>query len=98
VHAAVKLSKVVGRELAGLPKQDAPSVRMVRRRHARALERESPEVVLEFVRVLLKDAGWAERVVAWETLANHPAHRAVSGRRRRCSTNASRLPGVGGRS
>ncbi|HEY7446606.1 MAG TPA: DNA alkylation repair protein [Vicinamibacterales bacterium] len=72
MHDAVELSKVVRRDLARLPKQDATSVRMVRRRHARALERESPEVVLEFVRLLLKNAGWAERVVAWEILASNP--------------------------
>ncbi|HEY7445936.1 MAG TPA: DNA alkylation repair protein [Vicinamibacterales bacterium] len=71
VHAAVALSKIVRRDLAALPKQDAPSVRRLRRRHSKALERESPEVVLEFVRLLLRDASWAERVVAWETLARH---------------------------
>lgn len=71
MHAAVALSKIVRRDLAALPKQDAPSVRRLRRRHSKALERESPEVVLEFVRLLLRDASWAERVVAWETLARH---------------------------
>lgn len=46
---------------------------MIRRRYSEALKAESSEVVLRFVRALLSSAGWAERVVAWETLASHQA-------------------------
>ena len=48
-------------------------MRRVRQRYSKMLETESADVVLRFVRGLLWNAGWAERVVAWETLALHPA-------------------------
>ena len=71
MSTGVDLTRAVHRDLAVLPRQDAPSVRMIRRRYSSALKAESSEVVLRFVSSLLKSAGWAERVVAWETLASH---------------------------
>jgi 3-methyladenine DNA glycosylase AlkD len=50
---------------------DTPCVRSLRRRYSKALADESPRIVLRFVRSLLDDAGWAERVVALEILAGH---------------------------
>lgn len=48
-------------------------MRRIRQRYSKTLETESATVVLRFVRGLLRTAGWAARVVAWETLALHPA-------------------------
>ena len=48
---------------------NTPSVRAVRRRYSKVLADASAEIVLRFVRSLLDNAGWAERVVAWEVLA-----------------------------
>jgi 3-methyladenine DNA glycosylase AlkD len=73
MNAALDLTKAVHRDLAVLARHDAPSIRVIRRRCSKALQAESPEVVLRFVRALLRNAGWAERVVAWETLASHQA-------------------------
>ena len=67
----VNLADEVRRDLASLPRIDTPSVRALRRRYSNALAHESPKIVLRFVRSLLTDAGWAERVVAWEVLAAH---------------------------
>ena len=57
--------------LAELPRRDASSVRSVRRRYSQYLNDASPQAVLRFVRLLLRGAGWPERVVAWEILAAH---------------------------
>jgi 3-methyladenine DNA glycosylase AlkD len=46
-------------------------VRLLRRRYSKRLADESPNIVLGFVRSLLDDAGWPERLVAWEVLAVH---------------------------
>ena len=73
MNTALEMAKAVHRDLANLTRHDAPSVRAIRRRYSKALKSESPEIVLEFVRILLRSAGWAERVVAWETLASHQA-------------------------
>jgi 3-methyladenine DNA glycosylase AlkD len=70
-RAAQKLAGDVRRDLTALPRLDTPTVRAVRRRYEKAVARESPQAVLEFVRSLLDSAGWAERVVAWEVLAAH---------------------------
>jgi 3-methyladenine DNA glycosylase AlkD len=73
MNAPLELTKAVRRDLEALPRRDAPSVRVVRRRYSKALQGQSPNLVLRFARSLLKGAGWAERVVACETLASHPA-------------------------
>ena len=73
MNTAVDLARAVHRDLAALPRQDAPSVRVIQRRYSKALGAESSEVVIRFVRALLESGGWAERVVAWETLASHQA-------------------------
>jgi 3-methyladenine DNA glycosylase AlkD len=70
-RAAQTLAGDVRRDLTALPRLDTPTVRAVRRRYEKAVARESPQAVLEFVRSLLDSAGWAERVVAWEVLAAH---------------------------
>jgi len=62
----------VRRRLAALPRVDAPSVRTLRRRWSADLAVAPPKTVLLFVRSLLRRAGWAQRVVAWEVLAAHP--------------------------
>lgn len=68
---ALNLVDDVRRELASLPRQDVPSVRLLRRRYSRALADESPRTVLRFARSLLDDADWPERLIAWEVLAAH---------------------------
>jgi 3-methyladenine DNA glycosylase AlkD len=71
MKASLNLADEVRRDLASLPRIDAPSLRSLRRRYSRVLADESPTVVLRFVRSLLDGAGWAERVVSWEVLAAH---------------------------
>jgi 3-methyladenine DNA glycosylase AlkD len=66
------LTMAVRRDLAAVPRLNAETVRRIRRRCSKALEAESPEVVLRFVRSLLSCGGWAEGVVACEVLACHP--------------------------
>src|SRR5512136_2031554 len=66
------LTAAVRRDLAALRRRDAASLRQVRRRYSEALKGEPPAHVLRFVRELLAGAGWAERVVACETLGCHP--------------------------
>lgn len=61
----------VRRRLAALASLDAPSVRAIRRQYTRQLADASPAFALRFVRALLKNGGWPERVVAWEVLAAH---------------------------
>ncbi|HLB08119.1 MAG TPA: DNA alkylation repair protein [Gemmatimonadaceae bacterium] len=61
----------VRQELAALPRLDTPAVRTLSRRYSRVLAREPPKIVLRFVRSLLDDAGWAERLLACEVLASH---------------------------
>jgi 3-methyladenine DNA glycosylase AlkD len=58
-------------ELERLPRLDTPSVRSIQRRYSKLFKTKPPEEVIEFVRSLLDGGGWAERVVAWEVLANH---------------------------
>ncbi len=69
--ASLDLSDEVRRGLAALPRIDTPSVRSLRRRYSKIMASEPAEIVLRFVRALLDDASWAERVVAWEILAAH---------------------------
>jgi 3-methyladenine DNA glycosylase AlkD len=64
--------KDIRSDLKRLPRLDASSVRSVRRRYSKALKTKSPAEVIAFVRSLLDGGGWAERVVAWEVLAEHP--------------------------
>jgi DNA alkylation repair enzyme len=71
MKALLTLADEARRDLASLPRIDAPSVRSLRRRYSHLLTDESPRVVLQFVRSLLDAAGWAERVVSWEVLAAH---------------------------
>lgn len=65
------LARDVRRALTELDTVNAPSVRAVRRRFSKELAGEASAVVLGFVRTLLDDGGWSERVVAWEVLAGH---------------------------
>lgn len=60
------------RDLAALSQLNTP-VRAVRRHYSKMLASAPPQTVLRFVRSLLANAGWAERVVAWEVLAGHAA-------------------------
>jgi 3-methyladenine DNA glycosylase AlkD len=71
MKALVNLADDVRRDLASLPRTDAPAVRSIRRRYSNVLADQSPKDVLRFVRSLLVGAAWAERVVAWEVLAAH---------------------------
>ena len=71
MKAWLNLAEEVRRDLASLPRIDTPSVRSLRRRYSKALDDESPRIVLRFVMSLLDGAGWAERVVSWEVLAGH---------------------------
>jgi 3-methyladenine DNA glycosylase AlkD len=73
MNTTLDLIRTVHGDLAGVPRQDVPSVRVIRRRYSKALEGESPEVVMRFVSALLEGGGWAERLIAWETLASHQA-------------------------
>lgn len=47
-------------------------MRRIRRRYSQRLESASADDVRRFVRGLLRGGGWAERIVAWETIAFHP--------------------------
>ena len=67
----ITLADEVRQDLAALPSIDTPSVRAVRRRYSKVFATASPKSVLRFVRSLLDNPGWAERVVAWEVLAAH---------------------------
>lgn len=58
-------------DLERLKRLDTSSVRAVRRRYSQLLKDKPGQEVRGFVRSLLHDAGWAERVVAWEVLADH---------------------------
>jgi 3-methyladenine DNA glycosylase AlkD len=71
VDTARALVDDVRRSLAALPRVDAPSVRALRRRYSTELAAAPPKAVLRFVRSLVDEAGWADRVVAWEVLAAH---------------------------
>jgi 3-methyladenine DNA glycosylase AlkD len=66
------LTTAIRREIAALPRHDAASLRLIRRRYSEALKGEPPELVLRFVRSLLGCGGWPERVIACELLAYHP--------------------------
>jgi 3-methyladenine DNA glycosylase AlkD len=68
-----ELASEARRELRSLPRLDTQSVRRVRRRYSELLRTESSAAVRQFVRVLLRDASWAERVVAFEVLGGHEA-------------------------
>ncbi|HUQ19747.1 MAG TPA: DNA alkylation repair protein [Gemmatimonadaceae bacterium] len=61
------------RDLHALNRIDASSVRAVQREYARKLKPESPDAVIQFVRMLVAGGSWAQHVVAWETLASHKA-------------------------
>ena len=50
-----------------------PSVRAIRRRYSRLLAGESPDWVLEVVRLVLADKSWSARLIAFELLAEHHA-------------------------
>jgi 3-methyladenine DNA glycosylase AlkD len=65
------LKNDVQSELQRLPGLDTPSVRSIRRQYSKVFKTKPPEEVIEFVRSLLDSGDWAERVVAWEVLANH---------------------------
>jgi 3-methyladenine DNA glycosylase AlkD len=69
------------RELAALSVVNAPSVRAIVRRYSRQLRGAAPAMVLDFAQALLRDATWAERVIAWEVLAaNADAFRMINDR------------------
>jgi 3-methyladenine DNA glycosylase AlkD len=67
-----ELTTAIRSEIAALPRQDAASLRLIRRRYSEALKEAPPELVLRFARSLSSSASWAERVVACEVLAFHP--------------------------
>jgi 3-methyladenine DNA glycosylase AlkD len=71
MHDHRELVAEARRELARLPHSDARSVRAVRRKYSKQLAQASPQIVRTFVKGLLDDAGWAERVIAFEVLAQH---------------------------
>jgi 3-methyladenine DNA glycosylase AlkD len=71
VKVRLDFRKLVAQELQKLPRLDAPSVRWIRRQYSKSLKAESPQEVLRFVRSLLTDGSWPERVIAWEVLASH---------------------------
>lgn len=48
-------------------------MRRIRQRYSKTLQTASAEVIIRVARDLVRNAGWAERVVAWETMAVHPA-------------------------
>jgi hypothetical protein len=68
---ALELASAARRDIASLPRANTPSVRSLGRRYSRLLAAESPARVHRFVRSLLEDAGWPERLIAYEVLAAH---------------------------
>lgn len=71
----------VRRDLAALPRIDAQSVRKVGASHCSALKSQPAEIVYQAVLLLLADATWAHRVIAWELLASHrPAFQLLNDR------------------
>jgi 3-methyladenine DNA glycosylase AlkD len=67
-HAKALASKIDA-QIRGLPRQNTPSVRAVRRQHSRALRAASPEFVLDLARELLET--YAHRWVAYELIHSH---------------------------
>lgn len=63
----------VRREITSLPRLDTPSIRQLRKRYSSAFRSEPADAVYRFVCSLLVDGSWAQRVIAWEVLAAHPA-------------------------
>jgi hypothetical protein len=72
VKSDLDFRKDIRSDLNRLPRLDASSVRSVRRRYSAALKTSPLQEVINFVKSLLDDGGWAERVVAWAVLAEHP--------------------------
>jgi 3-methyladenine DNA glycosylase AlkD len=59
-------------ELRGLRDSKVCNIRAVGRRYALILRNECPRTVLRFVQDLLKSKDWAARVIALETVRDHP--------------------------
>jgi 3-methyladenine DNA glycosylase AlkD len=57
--------------LAKLGRWDTPALRGVRRSLSRTLAEASPSLVLTVADALVKRGGWADRVIAYETVAAH---------------------------
>jgi 3-methyladenine DNA glycosylase AlkD len=58
--------------LAQLDKCDTPALRSVRRSLSRTLATADPWLVLAVADALVKRGRWTDRVIAYETVANHP--------------------------
>ena len=59
-------------------KRDTPALRVVRRSLSRTLAKAAPSLVLAVADALVKRGGWADRLIAYETVAEHrPAFTAL---------------------
>jgi 3-methyladenine DNA glycosylase AlkD len=59
-------------------KRDTPALRVVRRWLSRTLAKAAPSLVLAVADALVKRGGWADRLIAYETVAEHrPAFTAL---------------------
>jgi 3-methyladenine DNA glycosylase AlkD len=58
--------------LAQLGKCDTPALRRVRRSLSRALAKANPSLVLAVADALVKRGNWTDRIIAYETVAEHP--------------------------
>jgi hypothetical protein len=68
--------------LAQMGKCDTPALRRVRRSLSRTLAKAGPSLVLAVADALVKRGRWADRVIAYETVAGHrPAFAALEERR-----------------
>jgi 3-methyladenine DNA glycosylase AlkD len=59
--------------LSELPRWDTPSLRRVRRSLSRRLSKARPPLVLAVADALVKRGSWADRMIAYETVAGHRA-------------------------
>ncbi len=59
--------------LAQLGKCDTPALRRVRRSLSRTLAQADPSLVLAVADALVKRGSWTDRVIAYETVAEHPS-------------------------
>jgi hypothetical protein len=58
--------------LSQLPTRNTPALRRVRRSLSRTLTGASPSLVLAVADALMERGSWADRLIAYETVAGHP--------------------------